>query len=94
MNDYRSLTEEEITILEDNGCTADDWSAINVSEDFVPAFIKDVAFYGNVCLGVFDKYIEIEEGFRRHSGISHATLRNVTVGDNCIIENIGNYRTE
>jgi NDP-sugar pyrophosphorylase family protein len=94
MNDYRSLTEEEITILEDNGCTADDWSAINVSEDFVPAFIKDVTFYGNVCLGVFDKYIEIEEGFRRHSGISHATLRNVTVGDNCLIENIGNYISE
>ena len=27
----------------------------------------------------------------KHSGINNAALRNVTVGDNCLIENIGNY---
>ena len=28
---------------------------------------------------------------RKHSGIFHATLHNVSVGDNCCIENIKNY---
>ncbi len=94
MNEYRSLTEEEITTLEDNGCTAEDWSAVNVVEDFVPTYVNNTDFYGEVNLGVFDKYIDIEDGFRRHSGIRHATLRNVTIGDNTIIDNIGGYISE
>ena len=27
----------------------------------------------------------------RHSGINNATLRNVTIGDDCMIENVGNF---
>ncbi|MBO5186385.1 MAG: DUF4954 family protein [Prevotella sp.] len=92
MNDnYRSLTLDEITTLENNGCTAEDWNTVYVAEDFTPDHIRRVAFYGEVSLGVFDKHIEVEEGFSRHSGLSNATLRNVTVGDNCLIENIGNH---
>jgi hypothetical protein len=87
----RSLTEEEISILEDNGCSAEDWSSIYVAEDFTPSFVHHTAFYGEVYMGVFDKNIEIEEGFIKHSGIRNATLRNVSVGDNALIENIGNY---
>ena len=30
-------------------------------------------------------------GIRKHSGIYQATLHNVTVGDNCCIENVKNY---
>ena len=47
--------------------------------------------YGDVCIGVFEKNVEVSKGFCKHSGISNATLRNVTVGDNCLIENVGNY---
>jgi len=35
--------------------------------------------------------VEITEGFVKNCGIYNATLRNVTIGDNCLIENIGNY---
>jgi hypothetical protein len=35
--------------------------------------------------------VEVSKGFVKHSGINDATLRNVTVGDNCLIEKIGNY---
>ncbi|MBQ1627161.1 MAG: DUF4954 family protein, partial [Prevotella sp.] len=42
-------------------------------------------------LGNFEKSVEVSKGFVKHSGINNATLRNVTVGDNCLIENIGNY---
>lgn len=91
MYDYRLLSDEEIGILEENGCTAEDWTSINVDYDFNPAFVRNVRFYGTVNLGVFEKNMEISEGFMKHSGISNATLRNVTIGDNCLIENVGCY---
>ena len=85
------LTDEEIGILEENGCTAEDWTSVNVADDFMPTYIRRVRFYGTVNLGVFEKNVEVTSGFVRHSGVCNATLRNVTIGDNCLIENIGNY---
>lgn len=87
----RSLTVDEIALLEQNGCWAEDWGNISVAEDFGAQYVKRTAFYGEVQLGVFDKSIEIDEGFHRHTGIFGATLRDVTIGDNCLIENVGNY---
>ena len=91
MDEYRLLTNEEINILEENGCTAEDWTSINVADDFQPTYIKNVNFYGEIFMGVFEKNIEVSNGFVRHSGIRNATLRNTYIGDNCLIENIGNY---
>lgn len=91
MDNYRLLTDEEIMILEDNGCTAEDWTSVNVAEDFRPAYVHGVKFYGVVNLGVFEKNIEVSAGFLRHSGLRNAILRDTTIGDNCLIENIGNF---
>ncbi len=91
MDDYRLLTDEEIGILEDNGCSAQDWTSVYVAEDFSPSYIKNVSFYGEVFLGVFEKNIEVANGFLKHSGIRNATLNNVSIGDNCLIENISNF---
>ena len=88
---YRPLTENEILTLQAHGCYAEDWTSVSVAEDFTPDFIINTRFYGEVNIGVFQKSIEVEEGFWRHSGINNATLRNVTIGDNCVIENIGYY---
>ena len=87
----RSLTVEEINVLKCNGCFAEDWTDITVDEDFSPEYIHNVAFYGEVTLGLFEKAVTLEQGFSRHAGIYNATLRNTTVGDNCLIENVGNY---
>lgn len=89
MYDYRLLTDEEIGILEENGCRAENWTTVNVADDFSPAYIRNVSFYGTVNLGVFEKNVEAGNGFMKHSGINNATLRNVTIGDNSLIENIG-----
>ena len=89
--EYRLLRDEEISILENNGCTAEDWTAINVADDFHPNHLRNVSFYGEVFLGVFEKNIEITRGFHKHTGIRNATLRNVVIGDNCLIENVGGY---
>lgn len=89
--EYRKLTEEEINILEDRNCWAEDWASINVADDFRPNYMHRVMLYGEVNIGTFEKNIEVSKGFLKHTGIHNATLRNVTVGDNCLIENIGNY---
>ena len=87
----RNLTEEEINILDDNGCWAEDWSTITVSDDFVPKYMHRVVLYGEVQIGSFSKNVEVSPGFCKHSGINNATLRNVSVGDDCLIENIGSF---
>ena len=89
---YRSLTFEEIEILESNSCWAEDWSRVEVAEDgFQAKFFHRVMFYGDIQLGSFQKEVEITKGFVKHSGINDATLRNVTVGNDCLIEKVGNY---
>lgn len=87
----RQLTDDEIGILEDNSCWAEDWNRVLVDDDFRPNYFHRVMFYGDIELGVFDKSVEVSRGFLKHSGINNATLRNVKIGDNCLIENIGNY---
>ena len=91
MNDYRPLTSEEIEVLRQNDCWAEDWTSINVSEDFMPQYMHHVMLYGEVNIGCFNKNVEVSQGFAKHSGINNATLRNVTIGDDCLIENIGNF---
>ncbi len=89
---YRSLTFEEIEILESNSCWAEDWSRVEVAEDgFQAKFFHRVMFYGDIQLGSVQKEVEITKGFVKHSGINDATLRNMTVGNDCLIEKVGNY---
>lgn len=89
---YRSLTFEEIDTLERNSCWAEDWSRVEVAEEgFQAKYFHRVMFYGDIRLGSFQQNIEIAKDFVKHSGINDATLRNVTVGDDCLIEKVGNY---
>ncbi len=89
---YRSLTFEEIDTLERNSCWAEDWTRVEVAEEgFQAKYFHRVMFYGDIRLGSFQKNIEIAKDFVKHSGINDATLRNVTVGDDCLIEKVGNY---
>ena len=89
----RKLTDQEITSLSHQGCTAEDWSAIQVSDKFCPQFISNVEFYGTVTLGSFEKDVEVAPGFTKHSGIHYATLRNAIIGNDCLIEHVGIINT-
>ena len=91
MRDYRQLTQEEINVLESNSCWAESWERVQVAEAFSPYGFHRVIFYGDIRLGVFEKQVEVTKGFTKHAGINDATLRNVTMGDNCLIEKVGNF---
>ena len=52
---------------------------------------KQCRVSGNVRLGVLAGTFTLPGGIRRYSGISHATLHNVTVGDGVYLNNVANY---
>ena len=89
MNAYRPLSVREIAVLQQQGCRADDWSHIQVKDGFTPEAVEQVRFYGPVRLGVFHWTLEPEPGIHRPSGIRQAELHDVTVGDDCLIEQVG-----
>lgn len=91
MINYRSLTDEEINRLESQLCSASDWKDVWVAERFTPDYVHHARFSGKVCLGVFEHEFTLPGGICKHSGLSYVTLHNVTVGDNCCIENVKNY---
>ena len=87
----RYLSAEEIARLRSQGCVADDWRHITVSEGFDAEHITRTRFSGSVELGVFDREFSLPGGLRKHSGIHGATIHNCRIGDNVLIENIHDY---
>ena len=88
---YRKLTPQEVETLKRQMCTATDWEQIEVAEDFTPDYVSHTRFSGKIRIGAFRKEFELAGGIRKHSGLYHTTLHNVTVGDDCCIENVKNY---
>ncbi len=88
---YRQLTAHEIAALEAQGCSAEDWRAVEVAPDFDAATVRDTAFSGTCRLGAFRKTFTLPGGVRKPAGVYRATLHNVTVGDDCRISNVRSY---
>ena len=57
MREYRQLTQEEIQVLEQNVCWAEDWTRVKVDKDFRPYNFHRVIFYGDIELGSFEKQV-------------------------------------
>ncbi len=91
MKTYRKLSEDEILQLKGQSCLADDWNQVFVAETFTTRYVHHTRFSGEVRLGVFNSEFTLPGGIKKHSGLRHVTLHNVTLGDNCCIENIQNY---
>ena len=91
MKTFLRLTAEQIAVLEAQSCRCENWSEVTVAEDFNPKYVRNVNFSGQVRLGSFNKTFTLAGGIRKHSGIYHATLHNVIVGDDCMVEHIRNY---
>ncbi|MGM9785208.1 MAG: DUF4954 family protein [Candidatus Cryptobacteroides sp.] len=91
MKTYLKLTAEQIAALEAQSCRCENWSEVTVAEDFNPKYVRNVNFSGQIRLGSFNKIFTLAGGINKHSGIYHATLHNVIVGDDCMIEHIRNY---
>lgn len=91
MNGYRHLTSDEVESLKSQNCLAEDWDRVLVKEGFIVKHVRNVTMSGDIRLGVFDGKKMLSGGIAKSYGVYKATLHNVTVGDNCLIENIGNF---
>ena len=91
MKAYNLISEEQIAKLEAQSCRCEDWSKVYVDSEFDPKYVCNVTFSGQIKLGAFKKVFSLVGGIKKHSGIFHATLHNVVVGDDCMIEHIRNY---
>ncbi len=87
---YRSLTEQEITTLESRGCTAEDWSKVEVKE-FNSSRLTNVQFRGWVKVGVQSELVELSEGIEVFSALRDVVLHNCEIGDNVYISGVRQY---
>lgn len=88
---YRQLTADEIAILQQNQCVADNWNEIEVVPEFNPANFKHVEFSGKIYLGKQSDYIELYGGVSKRCGVYNVHLHNCSIGNNVYINHIKNY---
>lgn len=87
----RTLTQSEIRRLEEQGCSAEEWTRIEITDEQSLKYIRHTRFSGDIRIGSFEKSFDMPGGIHKHTGIFNATLHNVTIGNDCCIENIKNY---
>jgi len=86
---YIALTEEQIKLLQMQGCTAEDWKNVLVSDRFEPMCVRNAHFFGKVKIGDLSGKIRSTSGLEKRCGIYDATIINCAVGDNVRIANVG-----
>ena len=89
MKAYKSLTDAQIRQLISAGCRSQDWSRVKIRGGIEN--ITDTEFSGDVTIGSLEGSFTLPGGVVRASGIHHARLHNVSIGDGCLIDNISNY---
>lgn len=85
----RAPTREEIAVMEDRGCRCDDWTRIEVAEDFDAFRVRRTHLRGRCVLGRFQGEVEVMPGVRLPTGIYGCTLLDCQVGNDCLLENVG-----
>lgn len=88
---YHRLTAAETEQLKRQGCTADSWQQIEIATDTDLQYVENVHFRGTVRIGAFRKSYTLPGGVTLHSGVRHAVLQDVCIGDDCLIEDIRGY---
>ncbi|MEE4310728.1 MAG: DUF4954 family protein [candidate division KSB1 bacterium] len=82
---FRALTDEEIAILEANGCVSSDWSLVSAADGFDARFVSNIEFRGTVQIGALGDKRGQDNSVAR---LKNAILCNVSIGDGCCIENV------
>lgn len=62
-----------------------------VTSEFMPQRVHFVTFVGNIKIGSLQGSIWVSDDFDKPCGLYHVTLNNVTIGDDCLIENVRGY---
>ena len=85
---YKPLTQQQIQILQNQNCTAQDWSKVLVSDDFDTSCVKNTNFFGQVKLANLSGAVKTLHGLEKPCGIYNATLSDCSVAENTRITNV------
>ncbi len=86
---YRPLAAAEIQTLTAQGCTAADWSRVQVADGFDPAAVRNAQFLGDVRIGANGGTVAGDGAIQKPCGIYQALVSNCTIGDRARIANVG-----
>lgn len=85
---FRKLTAAEITTLEQNANTSDDWSKILVADAFDPKLVKRCSFFGLIRIGKLEPWFHEFNNLRMPVGLYNSTIISCDIGDNVVIDNV------
>ena len=84
----RDLTREEIAVMEDRGCRANDWALVQVARDFDCFRVRRTHFQGRCVLGRFSGEVEVLPGVAMPTGVYDCTLIGCQIGNDCLVESV------
>ncbi len=87
----RPVSKEEIQQLEAQGCRAESWQDLQVSETFDPARVQNATFAGKVQLGSNGGTVAAGGRLSKPAGIYGAYIADCTIGNDVRIANIGSH---
>lgn len=88
---YKTLTFEDIAVLESQECIAEDWNRIEIHPDTDLKKINKISFSGFVKIGLLEGEFCLPGGMKTKSGLRNASLHNCIIGNGVLIENVHNY---
>ncbi|RKY66206.1 MAG: hypothetical protein DRQ08_03630 [Candidatus Latescibacterota bacterium] len=81
------LTQEQISRLERNGNSAEDWSKVKVAEGFDPDRVRNCRFLGKVALGRFQGTISLG-GAELPSGVYDSVIADSYIGNDALVQDV------
>jgi hypothetical protein len=91
---YRPLRDEEVGQLKSQGCTADDWQVVRVTDPFLAERVAHVDFVGSVSIGSLAGDVTRPSAVTKPCGIYRARIQNCEIGDNVRIANVGGHLSD
>lgn len=88
---HRPLQDEEIRQLKSQGCAAQDWHTVRVTEPFLADRVCHAEFAGDVLLGSLAGDVQPAGMLAKPAGIYRARLHNCVVGDGARIANVAGH---
>ena len=84
----RPLFKPEIALLEEQGNTARDWSAVRVADGFNPRRVRNCELSGEVVFGRFNQYVPLANGVEVVAGVSNSALSDCVIGHNALVKDV------
>lgn len=85
---WRALSPQEISALENFGNEAEDWTDIRVAEDFDPSRVRNCRFSGHVRIDGWDSPALEIEGMTHKTGLYDSRVTDCVIGRNSVVDHV------